>query len=49
MLNLLPELNSDCYLDADFDEMYVHEKATDPECVKIITGYAVTVSDFPVL
>ena len=48
MLNPLPELNSDFYLDADFDEMYGHEKATDPACVKIITGYSVTVSNFPV-
>jgi hypothetical protein len=39
----------DAYPDADFAEMYGHEKPVDPSCVKSRTGFVITFADVPIL
>ena len=41
ILNLSFKLQIDCYPDADFAEMYKHEKTNDPACVKSRAGYVI--------
>ena len=38
----------DCYPDADFSEMYVHELPTDTAWVNIRTGFVITFANFPI-
>ena len=41
--------NIDSYNYSYFSIMYVHENPTDTDCVKSLTGYVITFSDFPIL
>jgi hypothetical protein len=39
----------DAYPNADFAEMYGHEKPMDPSCVKSRSGFVITFADVPIL
>ena len=43
------DLNIDCYVDADFAGLWPHEDKHDPTCVKSRTGFAICISDCPVV
>ena len=39
----------DCYADADFDGLWVHENTQDPIYTRSRTGFVVTVANYPLL
>ena len=39
----------DCYADAYFSGLWVHEDPQDPICTRNITGFVVTFANFPIL
>ena len=43
------DLNIDCYVDADFAGLWPWEDKHDPICVKSRTGFAICISDCPVI
>ncbi len=43
------EMNIDCYVDADFAGLWPYEDKHDPTCVKSRTGFAICISDCPVI
>ena len=49
VFNSSKKLVVDCYADADFAVLWVHEYPQDPICARSITGFVVTFSNFPLL
>jgi hypothetical protein len=43
------ELPIDCYVDADFAELWGYEDRNDASCVKSHTGYIINIANFPVI
>ena len=43
------ELDIDCYVDADFAGLWPYEDKHDPSCVKSRTGFAICISNCPVI
>jgi hypothetical protein len=42
-------VNVDCYVDADFAGLWPYEDKQDPSCVKSWTGFAICISNCPVI
>jgi hypothetical protein len=50
VINTTPDIcKIDAYLDADFAEMYGHEKPANPTCVKHCTGLVIAFTDVAIL
>jgi hypothetical protein len=49
ILNPSDTLDLDCYVDADFAGLWPYEDKQDPSCVKSRTGFAICISNCPVI
>ena len=49
MFNPSKKLVVDCYDDADFSGLWVHENTQDPICARSRTGFVITCANFPLL